>query len=71
MLNKLKYVLFGILMLFCFTACSNTKVDSGTNNSNESGIKGNDSEIKKDNTIGSYLNSKETILYEYDYANGE
>lgn len=71
MLNKLKYVLFGMLMLFCFTACSNTKVDSGANNSNGSGINGNDSGIKNDNTIGSYLNSNETILYEYDYGNGE
>lgn len=68
MLNKLKYVLFGILMLFCFTACSNTKIDSGTNTSNESGTNSNDSGIKNDNTIGSYLNSKETILYEYGYA---
>lgn len=71
MLNKLKYVLFGILMLFCFTACSNTKIDSGTNTSNESGTNSNDSGIKNDNTIGSYLNSKETILYLYDYGNGE
>lgn len=71
MLNKLKYVLFGMLMLFCFTACSNTKVDSGANNSNESGINGNDSGIKNDNTIGSYLNSNETILYDFYHLTGE